>query len=105
MTAVGPTRKWLSVPTTSAFWGTQDSLCSWTHCGHWSDLTRSTDLATRPKYHVSCDGCGWWIVHEVPSIETTRDHHAVRQRGHRVAACGMGTAATANSTHWRSYGP
>src|SRR5882724_10483339 len=25
---IGPTRKWLSVPTTSAFWGTPDSLCS-----------------------------------------------------------------------------
>jgi hypothetical protein len=26
--APGPTRKWLSVSTTSAFWGTPDSLCS-----------------------------------------------------------------------------
>ena len=24
---IGPIRKWLSVPTTSAFWGTPDSLC------------------------------------------------------------------------------
>jgi hypothetical protein len=28
MSPVGPTRKWLSVPTTSALWGTPDSLCS-----------------------------------------------------------------------------
>jgi hypothetical protein len=54
MAAYGPTRKWLSVSTASAFWGTPASLCSprafpsVAHSGHGA-IARLSEIMQYPR--------------------------------------------------------